>query len=69
MINILRDYYSKEFSVVKTGKSCAIRICVHAIDFIKPINEQIEYVEESFKAVKSLFELSNQLDLVDTSLT
>lgn len=69
MVNILGDYYSKGFSVVKTGKSCAIRICVHAIDFLKPFNEQMEYVEESFKAVKSLFELSNQLDMVDTSLT
>ena len=59
---ILGNYYEKGISIVKTGKSCAVRKTVPIVDFSKSFEEQIEDIKLSFEAVDSLYKLCNALD-------
>lgn len=63
VLKITGDYYNKGFSIVKTGKSCAIRKIVPIVDFSKPFEKQIENVKQSFVAVEELVCLANRLDM------
>lgn len=63
LVNIVGNYYEQGFNVVKTGKSCAIRICVPIIFFAKSFEEQIDKVVQAFEAVKKLYDLSIKLEL------
>jgi hypothetical protein len=63
LANIVGNYYEQGYNVVKTGKSCAIRISVPIIVFAKPFEEQKEYVHQAFLAVEKLYELSIKLEL------
>ena len=60
--NAIGNYYEQGYTVVKTGKSCVIRLTVPIVDFSKPFDIQIDLVKQSFDAVEKLFELSNKLD-------
>ena len=61
------NYYEQGFIIVKTGKSCAIRITVPVINFSMPFEEQISIVNMSFVAVKKLCLLSEKLDILGIS--
>ena len=49
-------------TVHPTGKSAAVRLMVPALDFSKSFDEQIEKVEECFKAIEKMSEMVKQLD-------
>ena len=67
----LGDYHQKDFSIHKTGKSAALRLCVPVIDMRKPFEEQEESVGECFKAIRKmtdtvkLFSLKDIRELLD----
>lgn len=63
LVEIIGDYYEKGFNVVKTGKSCAIRINVPIVTFLKPFEEQEGLVHQAFQAVDKLYNLSIKLEL------
>lgn len=63
LIDTIGNYYEQGINVVKTGKSCAIRICVPFIVFADAFENQIEKVDEAFAAVKKLYELSIKLEI------
>ena len=50
-------------NVVKTGKSCAIRINVPVITFSKSFEEQETLVHQAFQAVDRLYNLSIKLEM------
>ena len=60
---ILGNYYEKGISIVKTGKSCAVRKTVPIVDFSKSFEEQVDNIKLSFEAVDNLYELSKELDI------
>lgn len=59
---VVGDYYDKGFTIVKTGKSCAIRKTVPMVVFSKDFDDQIMETKLSFDAVEELFLLSRRLD-------
>ena len=61
------NYYDQGFNIVKTGKSCAIRITVPIINFSMPFAKQISIVNMSFEAVEKLCLLSEKLDILGIS--
>lgn len=63
LVSIVGNYYEEGFKVVKTGKSCAIRIEVPIIAFSKPFEEQKNYVSEALSAVDKLHNLSIRLEV------
>lgn len=65
VIEAIGNFYEQGFSVVKTGKSCAIRISVPKTDFKKSFAEQIIAVKNTFEAVEKLSVLSEKLDISD----
>ena len=64
VIKAIGDYHSKGISIVKTGKSCAIRKLVPIVDFSKHFDEQVLYVKESFDAVSELLSMEKALDML-----
>ena len=64
VIKAIGDYHSNGISIVKTGKSCAIRKLVPIVDFSRLFDEQELFVKESFEAVHELAQLYNKLDLL-----
>ena len=62
LIKVIGNYYGEGFEVVKTGKSCAIRVKVPIVDFAKPFEEQEEFIKSSLIATKKLYDLSNLLE-------
>ena len=64
VIKSIGDYHSKGISIIKTGKSCAIRKLVPIVDFSRLFDEQELFVKESFDAVHELAQLYNKLDLL-----
>ena len=63
LINIVGNYYEQGYEVVKTGKSCAIRIKVPVVIFSEPFETQKEFIAQAFSAVEKLYTLSIKLDL------
>jgi len=63
LISMVGNYYEHGFNVVKTGKSCAIRICVPIVAFTGSFDEQKPSVEQAFLAVEKLYELSIKLEI------
>lgn len=63
LVEIIGDYYEKGLNVVKTGKSCAIRINVPVIIFSKSFEEQETLVHQAFQAVDRLYNLSIKLEM------
>ena len=61
--SLIGDYYEQGLSVVKTGKSCAIRLRVPIVDFSKPFENQLESIIKSFNAVNMLNKLFYKLDI------
>lgn len=64
VIKSIGDYHSKGISIIKTGKSCAIRKLVPIVDFSRSFDEQVLYVKESFEAVAGLLSLAHTLDML-----
>jgi hypothetical protein len=63
LVGLIGDYYEKGFNVVETGKSCAIRINVPVITFLKSFEEQKDLVNQAFQAVDKLLNLSMKLEM------
>ena len=63
LVGLIGDYYEKWFNVVKTGKSCAIRINVPIIFFAKPFDQQEDCVRQALQAVEKLYEISIKLEI------
>ncbi len=63
LISVVGNYYEQGFEVVKTGKSCAIRIKVPVVTFLEPFDNQKESIAKAFSAVEKLYALSIKLDL------
>ena len=63
LVEVIGDYYEKGFNVVRTGKSCAIRINVPVITFLNSFEEQEELVNQAFQAVDKLYNLSMKLEM------
>lgn len=63
LISVIGNYYEQGYEVVKTGKSCAIRIKVPIVVFLEPFETQKECVDQAFSAVEKLHALSIKLDL------
>ncbi len=63
LISVIGNYYEQGYEVVKTGKSCAIRIKVPVVTFSEPFDNQKDYIDQAFSAVEKLCELSIKLDL------
>lgn len=62
LIKVIGNYYKEGLDIVKTGKSCAIRLKVPIVDFSKPFEGQEEFVKLSLLATKKLYALSNILE-------
>lgn len=63
LTSIVENYYEQGYEVVKTGKSCAIRIKVPVVNFSEPFETQKEFIAQAFSAVEKLYALSIKLDL------
>jgi hypothetical protein len=63
VLRVIGDYYDKGISIVKTGKSCAIRKIVPIVDFSNPFNEQLPNIKQSFETVEELTKIANKLDV------
>lgn len=63
LTSIVENYYEQGYEVVKTGKSCAIRIKVPVVIFSEPFETQKEFIAQAFSAVEKLYTLSIKLDL------
>ena len=63
LISVIGNYYEQGYEVVKTGKSCAIRIKVPVVVFLDPFEKQEESIVQAFSAVEKLCALSMKLDL------
>lgn len=64
VVNSIGNFYEQGFNVVKTGKSCAIRMNVPKIDFSKPFTEQATFVKNAFETAEKLCRLSEKLDIL-----
>lgn len=62
VFKVLGNYYDKGISIVKTGKSCAIRKYVPIVDFLKLFEEQESLVKKSFESVEELVKIADTLD-------
>ena len=67
IVHSIGNYYDQGYSIVLTGKSCAIRLTVPVINFLLPFEGQIYIVNQSFEAVKKLCDLSEKLDTLGIS--
>ena len=63
LISVIGNYYEQGYEVVKTGKSCAIRVKVPVVKFSEPFETQKEFIAQAFSAVEKLYALSIKLDL------
>ena len=63
VVDLIGDFYEEGFSIVKTGKSCAIRRIVPIVVFANPFEKQKDYIEQIFLAVERLYELSMRLEI------
>ena len=63
VLRLIGNYYDKGISIVKTGKSCAIRKIVPIVDFSNPFNEQLPNIKQSFETVEELTKIANKLDM------
>ena len=61
LISVIGNYYEQGYEVVKTGKSCAIRIKVPVVIFSEPFEIQKEFIAQAFSAVEKLYTLSIKL--------
>ena len=59
------NYHQTGFSIHKTGKSAALRLCVPVLDMQKPFEEQITSVEECFKAIKKMTDIAGKFSYKD----
>jgi len=59
------DYQQEGFSIHKTGKSAALRLCVPVLDMQKQFEEQIVSVEECFKAIKKMTDTASLFSYKD----
>ena len=62
LLNEMVNLKEHGMTVHPTGKSAAVRLLVPALDFSKPFDEQIEKVEECFKAIEKMSEMVKRLD-------
>ena len=62
LLNEMVNLKEHGLTVHPTGKSAAVRLIVPALDFSKPFDEQIEKVEECFKAIEKMSEMVKRLD-------
>ena len=63
LISVIGNYYEQGYEVVKTGKSCAIRVKVPVVNFSEPFETQKDFITQAFSAVEKLYTLSIKLDL------
>lgn len=63
LTSIVENYYEQGYEVVKTGKSCAIRVKVPVVTFSEPFEKQKDSIDYAFSAVEKLYALSIKLDL------
>ena len=61
LAKILGDFTAQGLSVVKTGKSAAIRKRVPKIDFTKPFENYEKEISLCFEAIKDLCEIAKQI--------
>ncbi len=61
LAKILGDFTAQGLSVVKTGKSAAIRKRVPEIDFTKPFENYEKEISLCFEAIKDLCEIAKQI--------
>ena len=64
VVKAIGDFYEQGFNVVKTGKSCAIRMRVPIIDFTKSFTEQTIFLRKTFESVEKLCAVSEKLDIL-----
>ncbi len=62
LLNEMVNLKEHGMTVHPTGKSAAVRLLVPSLDFSKPFDEQIEKVEECFKAIEKMSEMVKRLD-------
>ena len=62
LLNEMVNLKEKDMSVHPTGKSAAVRLIVPKLDFSKPFEEQLDAVEECFKAIEKMAETVKQFD-------
>lgn len=59
------DYHHAGFTIHKTGKSAALRLCVPVLDMQKSFEEQITSVEECFRAIKKMTDTAGRFSYKD----
>ena len=52
LTSIVENYYEQGYEVVKTGKSCAIRVKVPVVTFSEPFEKQKDSIDYAFSAVE-----------------
>lgn len=61
LAKIIGDFTARGISVVKTGKSAAIRKRIPELDFTKPFESYEKEIPICFKAIKELCEIAKQI--------
>lgn len=62
LLNEMVNLKENNMTVHPTGKAAAVRIYVPTLDFKKPFKEQLNAIEECFKAVEKISEVVKQFD-------
>ncbi len=58
------DLASRNMTLVKTGKSAAIRIAVPVIDFSKPFEDYANVIDDCFNALKTLTDFAKEISKI-----
>lgn len=61
LANIIGDFSARDITVVKTGKSAAIRKRIPEIDFTKPFENYKKEIPLCFEAIKELCEIAKKI--------
>lgn len=61
LAKIIGDFSARGISIVKTGKSAAIRKRIPELDFTKPFEIYEKEITTCFEAIKELCEISKQI--------
>ncbi len=68
LTSVIGSLTDRGITLVKTGKSAALRIVVPVINFTEPFDKYIDVLPECFEAVQKLTDLANEISALKNAV-